>query len=325
MRNSRKNRAGRIALAAGLALAVAAGCSKPAADPWPAKPGKRVLVSFAPLYSFTTAVAGDDANVVALMNEVGPHHYDATERDALLVSRADLFLINGLGLEDELARKLVSGTGNKAVKLVALGESIPADMRLKGECHHHGDGEHNHHHGDDPHVWLGVPQAIICVEKIRDELKAIDPERAAGYDTRAAEYVAKLRKLHADGTAMLKGKTERKIVTFHESLNYFAQTYGLDVVGVIEEIAGSEPNAEELKEIVEQCKDNKVRVIAVEPQYPHTTSARVILNELKRQGVADPAFVEIDPLETAPGNELSADLYEKRMRANLENLAKALK
>jgi ABC-type Zn uptake system ZnuABC Zn-binding protein ZnuA len=323
VRNFRQRWAGLAVVAAGLAIAAGCGKSNTGADPWPAKPGKRVLVSFAPLYSFTAAVAGDDANVVCLMNDVGPHHYDATERDALLVQRADLFLINGLGLEDELARKLVSGAGNKSVKLVALGESIPAELRLKGECHHH-DGEH-HDHGDDPHVWLGIPQAVVCVEKIRDELKAIDPDHAAGYEKRAAEYVAKLRKLQADGTAMLKGKAERKLVTFHESLNYFAQTYGLDVVGVIEQTAGSEPNAEDLKEIVEVCKDNKVRVVAVEPQYPHSTSARVVLDELKRNGVADPVFVEIDPLETAPGTELSADLYEKVVRANLENLAKALK
>src|SRR5262245_19137109 len=256
------------------------------------------------------------------MHEGGPHNYEGSDRDARLMEKADVLFIVGLGMEDELARKLLAGTPNKQVKLVALGEAVPKAERMKGQCHHqHKPGE-QHDHGEDPHVWLGIPHAVYLVEKLRDELKAVDPEHAAGYDRRAAEYVARLNKLRDDGRAMLAGKSERKILSFHESLNYFAHTYGLEVAGVIETTPGAEPNADDLAEIVELCQDHKVRLIAVEPQFSQNSSAATIKRELYDKGIKDAAFVEIDPLETARAEELSVDLYERRMRANLENLAK---
>src|SRR5262245_17476685 len=107
-----------VLLAGGLLAVLPAGCGPKAdADPWAGKPGKRVLVSFPPLYCFATAVAGEDATVLAMMSDVGPHTYEGTERDARLLQGADVFFINGLGLEDDLARKLMAGTSNKSVKL----------------------------------------------------------------------------------------------------------------------------------------------------------------------------------------------------------------
>jgi zinc transport system substrate-binding protein len=306
-----------VLLAGGLLAALPAGCSnKESADPWAGLPGKRVLVSFPPLYCFAANVAGGDAAVLAMMSDVGPHTYEGTERDARLLQGADVFFINGLGLEDDLARKLMAGTSNKSVKLVAVGEAVPKKDRLKGECHHqHKPGE-QHDHGDDPHLWLGISHSVVLVEKIRDELKQLDPAHADGYERRAADYVATLRKIEADG---------KKLVSFHESLNYFSYTFDLEVVGVIESVPGTEPTADELAKIVELCKRQEVRLIAVEPQFPQNSSARVILDELKRHGIKDAAFVEIDPIETAPASELTPDLYERKMRANLDNLAKALR
>jgi zinc transport system substrate-binding protein len=69
-----------------------------------------------------------------------------------------------------------------------------------------------------------------------------------------------------------------------------------------------------------------VRLLAVEPQYTANTSAKAILDELRRDGaVADPALVEIDPLETVTPQALTPAWYEERMRANLDALARAMK
>lgn len=79
-----------------------------------------------------------------------------------------------------------------------------------------------------------------------------------------------------------------------------------------------------MKQLIELCKKEKIRVIAVEPQYPRSTSAKTMLDELKKHGI-DAQFVEIDPLETCDEGLLNADLYETVMRANLDHLAKALR
>src|SRR5258706_13143507 len=103
-----------IAAICGLLLA---GCSA-TPDPWPEKPGPRVLASFAPLYSFAKNVAGEDASVLCVTAETGPHGFDPTPRDAVAVRRADLFVINGLDLDDGIAKKMTRGARNSGVKIV---------------------------------------------------------------------------------------------------------------------------------------------------------------------------------------------------------------
>ena len=314
-----------VALAAGLAL-VPLGCGG-GESVWPDRPGPKVVVSFAPIYCWAVNVAGDDAVVKNMMTTTGPHDFNPTDTDARLVPRADLFFVNGIGLDNHIAAAVKKGSGNAALKVVDLGSKLPADQLVEGQCHHdHAGHDHPHDHGTDPHVWLSPDFAVVMVEAIRDELKQADPAHAANYDRRAAEYVGKLRGLKAYGLEKLKGKPDRKLVSFHESLAYFARSYDLSIAGVVQKKPGQEPNTEELKQLVKLCREKQVRLLAVEPQYTANTSARAILDELRRNGgVADPALVEIDPLETVTPQALTAAWYEERMRANLDALAGAMK
>lgn len=313
---------------------VLTGCpSGKTASPWSSTGKPKVLVSFAPLYSFAANVAGEDAEVKCLMTTSGPHtHGDATPRDLGLARECDVFFINGLGLEDEadgVSTKLEKSAGNPKWNVVNLGGKIDQDWLREGECHHdHSKGaEAEHEHGTDPHAWLSIRCAKKMVEGICDELKRLDPAHAAGYDSRAAAYLAKLDALEADGKAMLANKTEKKIVSFHDSLGYFAETYGLRVVKSIQVDPGKEPTSAKLDQIVKECKKHRVRVLAVEPQFSNHTSAEAVRRALRglKDDPIDAVFVEVDPLETCDERDLGPDLYEKTVRQNLTELAKVLK
>jgi ABC-type Zn uptake system ZnuABC Zn-binding protein ZnuA len=286
------------------------------------------VVSFAPLYCFAANVAGDDASVKNVMTTTGPHDFSPTESDARLVSKADVFFVVGLGLDESKAELMKKGSGNEKLRVVELGEKIPANKLCEGFCDHadHKD-DPNHKHDKDPHVWLSPDMAEIMVNAIRDELKAVDAAHAGGYDQRAAAYVAKLRQLKGDGQAMLKGKKDNRLVSFHDSLAYFADCYGLEIRGVLTPKAGQEPDAKQMKKLIRICTDEAkpTRVIAVEPQYSTSNSGETLKKELAAKGVPDPVLVEIDTLETVKPDELAPDWYEKRMRANLQNLSGALK
>jgi zinc transport system substrate-binding protein len=303
------------------------GCRTPD-DVWPKDhSGPKVAVSFAPLYCFAVNVAGDDAFVKSIMTTSGPHQFNPTDRDARVLHRADLFIINGLGLEGDKPETLARSSGNTKLKIVDLEKSIPPGELLEGSCNHdHGDGV-PHQHGKDPHVWLSPDYAILQVKGIRDALKEADPAHAAGYEQRAADYIKKLQQLKAEGLALLKDKTDRKIVTFHDSMTYFAKTFDINIVGVVQKKPGTEPNDTSLKELIGLCADDKnpIRVITVEPQYGTSSAAKEIQKELLRKKVPDPQLVEFDPLETVMPGELTAGWYEAKMRANLEALAKAMK
>src|SRR5262245_28320639 len=98
-------------------LGAIAGCGDSGPE-WPDRPGPKVVVSFPPLTSFALNVAGDDASVKTAMSNQGPHHYDPKPSDARLLSKADVFFINGLDLDNQIAEKLKSGSGNKNLKII---------------------------------------------------------------------------------------------------------------------------------------------------------------------------------------------------------------
>jgi ABC-type Zn uptake system ZnuABC Zn-binding protein ZnuA len=310
-----------------IGVAAISGCNG-GADGWAEKPGPKVLAFFPPIYSLAASVAGGDAQVVSLLSTKGPHDYEPRTSDARRLRRADLFLTIGLGLDDNVAKKLSETCGNPKLRLVELGEKLPKDMLREGTCtcghEHEKKDEHDHDHVD-PHVWMGIPEAIVMVEAIRAELTELDPNHAAGYKQRAEALTSRLSALQAEGKALLEAKKEKaRLLTHHDSLHYFARCFGIEIVDAIE-LPGREPSGKRLNQLVEICKEKGVRLIAVEPQYPANTGAQAILRELRLKGVADPEFVELDPLETADQADLTPDFYERRIRANLDNLTKVLK
>ncbi len=312
-----------VVMAAGVVLRL--GCTT-VEDPWPKESeGKpRVLASFPPLYCFAMNVGGDDVSAKTLLTTLGPHDYPYDSKDLMPLKRANLFLVNGLGLDEGFGGKLVKNADNPRLKMVQLGDvAIPKEERLQLNVRH---GNHTHE-GDDPHVWLGIPEAIKMVERIAQEFRAIDPSHGADYDRRAKEYVEKLRKLQEDGRAALPGKPEeRKIVTTHDAFQYFARTFDVKIVSFIQPRAGQGMNPGDLETLVRQCRDEGVRVITTEPQFPKR-DAETLLGEVKNKLGDRPAphLAELDPLETANPKDLDAGWYERKMRQNLDNLSTAFR
>lgn len=316
-----------LASAAALLAAVLVGCgSKPTSDSdWPTDSKPKVVVSFAPLYCFAVAVAGDDAHVKNVMTTTGPHDFEPTTDHVRLVTKADVLFAVGMGLDDGTAKKLKDGSGNAGLAVVHLGDAVPKEQRCEGHCEHTNHGP-DHQHGDDPHVWLSPDLATRMVNKIRDTLKEKDPAHAAGYDARAAAYVGKLAALKTYGLEKLKGKKDNRLISFHDSLAYFEKCYGLEIRGVVTQRAGQEPDEKQMKKLIRICADETkpTRVIAVEPQYSASRAGESLKKELAAKGVKSPVLVEIDTLETVKPADLTPDWYEARMRANLDALAGAL-
>jgi ABC-type Zn uptake system ZnuABC Zn-binding protein ZnuA len=310
---------GGLAVLAGVVALGFSGCSN-AVDPWKDAAGPpRVVVTIAPLYSFVKAVGGDRVGVKCLCLDKGPHHFTYDVRDAQLLQGADLFLAVGLTLDDHFADKLAAQAANPRLRYVRLGKLLPDKLLIKlAKPIDHGDHQHT---GFDPHVWLGIEQAVAMVRQIRDELTRADPAGEEVYSANAEKYAKALRKLHGAGKEMLAKKSNKRLITFHESLAYFARSFGLQIVDVIQFDPGGSVSPVHLRELIALCKKDPVGAIAVEPQYPKYTSAVALQKEL---GSTKVPLVEVDPLETADKDQLidqGADWYLFRMRANLKALA----
>jgi zinc transport system substrate-binding protein len=310
-----------------LAAAFAAvGCRPgPSSQTWTGE--VKVATSFPALYCFAANVVGDVGTVKSIKSTQGAHGSEVTAQDREMVETADVLFINGLGLDDTFAKNLTKTTNNGRLTVIDVGGQMGDKYLLHSdgcECKHE-DGDGHHHHGDhDPHVWLGPDQAKRMVEVIRKELCGKYPAHAATFTKNAEAYSETLVALKAEGQEKLKAtkKGDRKIVTVHGSMNYFAAAFDLTVAGVVQTTPGKEPSDKELKELIEACKKDKVRVIAAEPQFSTRGAVKTLTDELSRAGIANPVVIELDPLETATRDELNPGWYEAKMRTNIAAAAK---
>jgi len=260
-----------------------------------------ILTSFYPMYVDVLNVVGDTPGVdVACLTPpiVGClHDYQVTPGDMKKIAGTDIFVANGAGMETFIDKALKQ---SPSLKVVDASKGI----KLAFE--------------ENPHVWVGISNAIQQVKNIAAGLAEADPAHAGAYKKNAAAYVAKLEALRQEMHAALDGLKNRDIVTFHEAFPYFASEFKLNIAGVIEREPGSEPNAKELADTVETVKKLKVHALFAEPQYP-AKSARVIERET---GVS---LSILDPGVTGPREPSQArDSYLVAMRKNLDVLRRAL-
>jgi zinc/manganese transport system substrate-binding protein/manganese/iron transport system substrate-binding protein len=262
---------------------------------------------------------GDNGNgaegrvrVTALVPSGGdPHTYEPVPAQVADVTKADLVLVNGLGLEETLKNTIENNVG-AGVPVVELSEGLtPVD----GEEHEE-EGEDAHAHAEgNPHFWLNVRYSMHYVERIRDALIQVDPGGEEAYRDGAARYLAELEALDvqvADAVETIPPE-RRKLVTFHDAFPYFAQRYGLEVVGFVIRSPGREPSAGEVADLVEKIRGEDVPAVFKEPQL----QARVL--EL----AAEEADVEVCTLYSGALDE-EVDTYVKLMQHNADELVRCL-
>jgi len=220
--------------------------------------GVRVVTSLEIFADFIRHVGGDRVQVTALVpGHADPHTYEPAPAKVKDVTKADLVVINGLGLEETLHDLIYNNVGS-GVPIVEMADGLPV---LAGNP---SEGETG-----NPHLWLNVQYAMRYVERIRDGLIAVDPEGADAYRSNAAAYLDELDALDKEVAAAIESipPERRKLVTFHNAYPYFAERYGLEVVGVVVESPGREPSARELARLTDRIRSEKVTVVFKEPEF----------------------------------------------------------
>ena len=290
--------------------------------------GVKVVTTFLPITLFTEAVAGDCADVTALIPpNLGPHDFQATPSDLTDLSGANVLVKNGLGME-EFLDDLISSADNKDLVVIDSSTGVKTIKAAGGGHHddhhddHHADEHHDHGHGHshgeyDPHIWLDPVRAAQQVENIRDGLVKADPSCADGYKKNAAQYTAKLKELNTEFTEKLKPYSGKTFVAFHDFATYFANRYGLKAEFLVD-LPEMNPSPADLQRVAAQVKNSGLKALLTEPQEGNR-SFNALAKDL---GVN---IVEFNPLET--GSAESAKVpgtYFEVMRSNVNNLVKAI-
>ncbi|WP_216918524.1 zinc ABC transporter substrate-binding protein [Synechococcus sp. CCAP 1479/9] len=314
-----------LALAAGLS-ALLLGC-RPAVQAPEAQAGRadrpRVVTTFLPITLFTRAVAGDCAEVTALIPAAsGPHDFQARPGDVAALKNAKVLVKNGLEMESFLD-KLVKGAENPDLKVIdsssgiATLENPEASGEAKAEAHDHGHVGHDH--GPiNPHIWLDPLRAAQQVDNIRDGLIAADPACADGYRRNAAAFSGQLRQLNTDFEKQLAPFRGKTFVVLHDFAPYFADRYGLKASYLVD-VPEQNPSPADLARVAETVKRTQLRALLSEPQQGNR-SFNALAGDLGiRISVFDPMETGTEEASRNPGT------YAEVMRRNVTDLVSAFR
>jgi len=265
-----------------------------------------VAASFYPIYLLAlnlTEGIGDLEVVSIAPPQTGClHDYQLTVNDMKALSRADVLLINGAGMESYLASLAESLPG---LKLVDASRGIELLPSATGETPF------------NPHIWLTASNAAAMAANLAEGLMEVFPEDAEAIGANLADFTARMEALDAELREGLKDVARRDIVTFHEAFPYFAGAYGLRVAAVVALEPDDSLSPRELAQLVSTVRSLGNPPLFTEPQY-ESLAAQTVARE-----TGAPVY-ELDPCVTGPEEDIPLTYYEDVMRRNLQVLREAL-
>jgi ABC-type Zn uptake system ZnuABC Zn-binding protein ZnuA len=276
----------------------------------------------------TTTIVGDVVAQVAgghievsVLLPVGsdPHSFQPAPQDLAAIEQADRVFINGFGLEEFLG-DLLEDTVDQA-KIVEVSEGVsPLYFGESAEEHQAHEEEGHTHEGIDPHVWMSPLNVVVWAENIAAVLAELDPVHAGDYQANAQAYQVELVELHQWALAQFDSVPEdqRLLVSDHETFNYLADAYGLQLVGTLTGFSSlAESSAQELAALEDAINQLGLRAIFVSTTVPPGLAERV----------AEDTGVEVVRVYTGSLSEADgrAATYLELMRDTISQMVEALR
>jgi zinc/manganese transport system substrate-binding protein len=189
-----------------------------------------IVVTYSVLGAVVRDVMGDAGDVVALMpNGANPHEWSPSAKDIETMSKANLVIDNGLGLEGNLQDPLKEVKAN-GVPVFSAADHITVRTVKAGEGADPSD-EDQAPGAQDPHLWTDPLTMKQWVAPLADELKGIGIDVSANASKVESDLDALNAELEAIASQVPAG--QRKLVTGHESMGYFAERYNFELIGAI--------------------------------------------------------------------------------------------
>jgi len=281
----------------------------------------------------TTTILGDvvrklggDAMEVSVLVPPGsdPHSFQATASDIREVVEADLVITNGAGLDAFIDRLLESAVqADEQDKIISASDGI-AFRQLPTGSQGENHAEEVSHSGEediDPHVWFDPQNVILWTRNIERALSQADPANASLYAANGEAYRAELEELDTwieDQVATIPMEN-RKLVTDHQTLGYFADRFGFDLIGTVipGSSAAAEPSAEDLATLIDAIPSMGVKAI-----FAGSTVSPILAKRVAADTGVQVVPIYTDSL-TPSGGEASS--YIDLMRYDVRAIQEALR
>ena len=230
----------------------------------------KIVTTTTDFASIAREIGGDRVEAVSLAKgSQDPHFVDAKPSFIRLLNQADILIDGGIELEIgwlppllENARNGKIQTGSPGRIVASTGVNIlqiptrPVE-RSQGDVHPLGN----------PHYMLDPENGKVVGEEIASTLCRLDGRSCDQYRKNQTAFNQHLDRKMADWIKAMAPYRGTKIVTYHDSWPYFAERFGLNVVGHIEPKPGVPPSTAHLKQLIETASHEKVKVILMEPFY----------------------------------------------------------
>ena len=245
---------------------------------------KSIVVTYSILGSIVKDLVGDKANVtVSIPNGLDPHEWQTSAKDIETINKADLVIQNGLDLEGGMQKALETARIN-GVKFFTASDYIIVRHVGPGEGIPSGDPDQAMG-AADPHWWMDPLAMKSVVSALSSELKNDFDLDVANQATDLENRLDGLNRDVADTLAVIP-QENRKLVTGHESMGYFAQRYDFKLIGVIIPSLSTQAqvSAANLAALKQAIEDNHVKAIfaelgtssAVANAISHETGVKVV-------------------------------------------------
>ncbi|MDH3470142.1 MAG: metal ABC transporter substrate-binding protein [Acidimicrobiia bacterium] len=290
-------------LAALAMVLVAAACSQSSEVDGPT----RVVVTTSVLGDVVANIVGTNA-VVEVLIPTGqdPHGFQASAAQAASMREADLVIAVGLGLEEGLSDSLDNAVSDGATVLELAPRLEPIALRSDPETL-------------DPHFWLDPQRMAEAVAVISNALGEVDP--TVDWDATAGRYRLNIESALASSVETLSAvpPERRFLITNHDSLSYWAQRYGFEVLGTI--VGGStqsDPSPADLADLIGLIEDTGIDAIFIE-----STASTELADTISGEVGFPVSIVEVFT-GSLGGAGTGADTYVGMIETNAARVAEAL-
>ncbi len=255
-----------------------------------------IITSFYPIYIFTKNITKGVKNIT--LTNMTSHHtgclhdYTLLPQDVKSLEDADIFIINGGGLEN-FVDKIISQRPD--LKIINASENIKLI-------------------NNNPHIWVSIKLAIKQIANITEKLCEYDEKNAQIYRKNSIELTNKLQAQYDKMKAALKPYEGSYIATFHEAFDYFASDFNLNISAVVEVEPGNEPTPGQLTETINIIKQTNTKALFDEPD--RASNAPLI--------IAAETGLKIHTLNPITSGDDDMDAYIKIMDQNLNALLEGL-
>lgn len=219
-----------------------------------------IVTSFYGMKALTEEIGGDKVSIENVIPEGSePHDFDIKAKDMKAIEEADIFIYNGAGMETWIEDVEAAISGKELIVVEASKDVELINTDEEAEEH----GEHNHS-GKDPHTWLGLNEAKIQGENIKNALVEKDAKNKEYYEGNLKKFNEKIDSVIKEYSPKFKELDNKNFVTGHATFGYLCRDFGLAQKSIEGVFAEGEPSPKELQNLMEYCKENNIKTIFVE-------------------------------------------------------------